>query len=294
MGAPPQFASAVAELVRRRRSCRRYREAPLATEDRRKAESVLAASGAGPFGGRARFGLVAATAKDRASLRGLGTYGFIRGAAGFVLGAIRRGPRDLEDYGWLMERVVLHATDLGLGTCWLGGSFSKSGFARAFGLAATETMPAVAAVGYPEDGGFERDRIRRMAGSNFRRPAGELFFDGAYGAPLPLESAGAWAGPLEAVRWAPSASNRQPWRILRDGAGWHFFLERTKGYGKGTLTYALLRMADLQRVDLGIAMCHFELAAREAGLAGEWVVDDPGTGRPAQGVEYTATWRPAG
>ena len=34
-------------------------------------------------------------------------------------------------------------------------------------------------------------------------------------------------------------------------------------------------MADLQRVDMGIAMCHFELAARERGLAGRWVVEQP-------------------
>jgi len=34
-------------------------------------------------------------------------------------------------------------------------------------------------------------------------------------------------------------------------------------------------MADLQRVDMGIAMCHFELAVREAGIEGRWVTDQP-------------------
>jgi len=56
----------------------------------------------------------------------------------------------------------------------------------------------------------------------------------------------------------------------------------------------VLRIADLQRVDLGIAMCHFELVAREAGLGGSWVVADPGLALPAPGIEYTATWREAG
>lgn len=151
----------------------------------------------------------------------------------------------------------------------------------------------MAAVGYAAVRSFERDRIRRMAGSNFRRPPEELFFDAAFGAPLPPGDAGAYAGILEAVRWAPSASNRQPWRVVRTSAGWHFFLERTQGYGKGTLIFALLKIADLQRIDLGIAMCHFELAAREAGLPGTWVADDPGPAAPGAGVEYTATWRPA-
>ena len=57
--------------------------------------------------------------------------------------------------------------------------------------------------------------------------------------------------------------------------------------------FRALRIADLQRVDLGIAMCHFALVARESGLDGRWVVDDPGLDLPA-GVEYTATWRATG
>ena len=35
----------------------------------------------------------------------------------------------------------------------------------------------------------------------------------------------------------------------------------------------IFTQADLQRVDIGVAMCHFELTAREQGLAGEWVKD---------------------
>jgi nitroreductase len=288
-----EFTTPVDELVRRRRSCRKYVERPLGADVREALAAFLAACGSGPFGGRPRFGLVAATAGDRSALRGLGTYGFIDGATAFIVGAVGAAPRDHEDYGYVMEGAILKATDLGLGTCWLGGSFSKSGFARAFALAGNELMPAVAAVGYPVEDGFPRDRIRKMAGSDFRRPAGELFFDGAFGAPLSPAAAGAYAGPLELVRAAPSASNRQPWRVVRTATGWHFFLARTKGYGKDTLLFRMLRMADLQRVDLGIAMCHFALGARASGLAGEWVAADPGIATPDAAVTYTATWRPA-
>jgi nitroreductase len=287
------FTSSIAELVRHRRSCRKYLEQPLAEADRRSLAHLLSANPVGPLGGRTRFALVAATTVKRGELKGLGTYGFIKGAAGFIVGAVERGPRDFEDYGYLMERAILRATDLGLGTCWLGGTFTKSGFARAIGLGEGELMPAVASVGYAVGDGFSRDRIRRMAGSNFRRPPEELFFDAAFHTPLPLADAGAYAVALELVRWAPSASNRQPWRIVRTPTGWHFFLARTKGYGRGTVLFALLRLADLQRVDMGIAMCHFELAAREAGLAGGWVIEDPGIAPPHTGVEYTATWRAA-
>ena len=286
------FTSPVAGLIARRRSCRKYREAPLADEARLALERFLAAQRTGPFGGRARFALAAATAEDRSALRGLGTYGFIAGAPAFIVGAVGRGVRDLEDYGYLLERAILRATDLGLATCWLGGTFSKSGFAKRIAPGADELMPAVAAVGYAADGGLEKDRIRRLAGAHSRCPPGELFFDGAFGVPLPPEGAGAYAAALEAVRWAPSASNRQPWRIVRNPSGWHFYLERTKGYGKGTLVFTVLRLADLQRIDLGIALCHFELVAREAGLGGAWVLEDPGLAPPVSGMLYVATWHP--
>jgi nitroreductase len=286
-----EFRSPVADLVRRRRSCRRYADEPLPGEAQRALASFLATNRLGPLGSRARFELVAATGEDRAALRGLGTYGFIRGAPAFIVGAVGQGIRALEDYGCLLERAVLLATDLGLATCWLGGTFSKSGFARTIGLAGDELLPAVAALGRGADGDGSADRVRRMAGSVSRKPPEELFFDGGFGAPLATAAAGGYAGPLEAVRRAPSASNRQPWRIVRTPAGWHFYLERTKGYGKGTLLFALLRLADLQRVDLGIAMCHFELAAAEAGFDGGWIVEDPGVAPAAGAATYVATWR---
>lgn len=116
-----------------------------------------------------------------------------------------------------------------------------------------------------------------------------LFFAGAFGNTLTTDAAGEYAEPLEMVRWAPYASNKQPWRIVRIDDAWHFYLQRTQGYGKGTMLFNILRLADLQRVDMGIAMCHFELAAREPGLNGCWVLDDPKLQTP-YGAEYSATW----
>ncbi len=117
----------------------------------------------------------------------------------------------------------------------------------------------------------------------------QLFFTDTFDSPLTSETAGAYAQPLEMVRWAPSASNKQPWRIVRIDNAWHFYLQRTKGYGKGTLLFSILRLADLQRVDMGIAMCHFELTARALGLNGQWVIRDPRIEIP-ENTEYTVTW----
>jgi hypothetical protein len=43
-------------------------------------------------------------------------------------------------------------------------------------------------------------------------------------------------------------------------------------------------------MDMGIAMCHFELTAREAGLKGEWVVKEPEIEKPDELTEYSVSW----
>jgi nitroreductase len=282
------FSRPVTEIIRQRFSCRRYLEAPIGTEQRGQLEAFLAANTAGPLGTSARFRLVAATDEDRQALRGLGTYGTIHDPTGFVIGAVKPGEKNLEGFGYLLERAVLFATDLGLGTCWLGGFFTRSSFSRTIGLSRDETIPAVVATGYMATTRAQGDIWRRMANGANRLPWEQLFFDASFGAPLAREKAAAYAEPLEMVRLAPSASNRQPWRIVRDEKGWHFYIQRSAGY-RNPVT-KLLRIVDLQRVDLGIAMCHFELVASELGLAGTWRVDDPGIEGPGALTEYAVTW----
>jgi nitroreductase len=286
---PPPAPVPAAELARRRFSCRTFLSEPIAPEQRSRLEALLASVREGPLGAPVRFRLVAATDQDAEALRGLGTYGFIKKATAFVVGAAGPGEKRLEDYGYAMERVILGATEMGLGTCWLGGSFTRSRFAAAVGASRSEIVPAVAAVGHPAPGA-EEGRVRRSLSGHRRKPWSELFFDAASGAALTPERAGSLAPALETLRLAPSASNKQPWRVVRDGASWHLYLERTPGYGAGTLTFRLLRLADLQRVDMGIAMCHFDLAAREAGLTGRWIVRPPELQHPAAAREYAATW----
>ncbi len=128
-----------------------------------------------------------------------------------------------------------------------------------------------------------------LAGSNQRLPWEALFFDARWGVPLSPEAAGAYAEALEMVRLGPSASNKQPWRIVREGNHWHFYLQRTPRYAAMGLG-KLIRIADIQRIDLGIAMCHFELTAAELGLAGQWQIGDPGLEMPDDLTEYTASW----
>jgi nitroreductase len=282
------FTHPVSEVIRQRFSCRDYLETAIEEKKRAVLADFLASDGAGPFGTRTRFELIAATENDRKALRGLGTYGFIKGATGFVVGAVEDGPQNLEDFGYAMERAILFATDLGLGTCWLGGSFTKSSFARKISAGASESVPAVSSIGYIADG-LRNTVLRQRLGADGRLAWENLFFEGGFGAPISPEAAGALATPLEMVRLGPSASNKQPWRIVKAGEAWHFYMQRTPGY-RDQLLARLLSIADLQRVDMGIAMSHFELAADELGLKGAWAVRDPGIAVPDRLTEYIVTW----
>ena len=47
-----------------------------------------------------------------------------------------------------MEKIILFATSIELGTCWLGGSFNKSTFSQKISAKQDEFVPAVAALGH--------------------------------------------------------------------------------------------------------------------------------------------------
>ncbi len=285
-----QLDQPVTDLIKGRFSCRTYQPEPVDPETRRRLTDFLASAAMGPLGNRARFKLVAAQQGDSSALRGMGTYGFINNPTGFMIGACRDEGMSLEDYGYLMEAIILRATDLGLGTCWLGGTFNRSRFAREINLGDDEIIPAVSSVGYiAEDPRRVDQTIRNTAGSDRRMAWSELFFEAGFDRLLDQEKADEFALPLNMVRIGPSASNKQPWRIVKIDDAWHFYLRRTPGYPSPVFNL-LLGLADLQRVDMGIAMCHFDLTAQQLGLEGDWVVNDPGIELLDEHTEYTATW----
>jgi hypothetical protein len=287
------FSRPVDEIIRRRFSCRIYANKPIVGETRQRLQAYMETLRAGPLGAPVRFELVAATEQDTSALKNLGTYGFIKGATGFIVGAAGAGPRNLEDYGYALELIILMASDLGLGTCWLGGTFTKSSFAEKISAQPDELVPAVASVGYVADVAQAKNtQLRRRIGADQRKPWQELFFDGAFGAPLTSADAGAYAMPLEMVRVGPSASNKQPWRVVRSGQAWHFYVQRTPGYRRSILQQ-LVKVDDMQRVDLGIAMCHFELAARQLNVQGKWAAAEPSIRKPDELLEYVVSWVPA-
>ena len=284
------FSTSVSDLIRQRYSCRTYHDQQISPDDLKALEDFLTHCQIGPFNNPIRYKITVASEEDNQSLRNLGTYGFIKNPAGFLIGVIQDHPGVLEDFGYQMEQIILRATELGIGTCWLGGTFTKSRFAALMNLQEGEYIPSVISLGYPTDQQAWMDRISRIyAGANRRLLWENLFFTGSFNHPLPIEQAAEYLEPLHLTRLAPSASNKQPWRILKQGNHWHFFIERTKNYPSPLFNF-LLNLADLQHIDIGIAMAHFELSVREAGLSGEWIQADPALPLINDQIEYIVTW----
>ena len=282
----------IRSAILQRFSCRTYLDEPLESPIIEALQALTNSVPAGPFGGAGRFVLLAASPGDGRELSSLGTYGFIQGANAYIGGIIADGEMCLEDFGWQMEWLVLRITAMGLGTCWLGGSFTRSTFAQKMNARIGEVLPAILSVGLMADEKAARaGLLRKRISADERLPMSQLFFDSSFGKPLVLDSGEKAEELLRMVRAGPSASNKQPWRLVREGGNYHLYLQRTKGYSEGIIQ-RFMGTEDLQRVDMGIAMCHFELTARQIGWNGSWKRQDPGLQLPNDLTSYVASWLP--
>jgi hypothetical protein len=47
----------------------------------------------------------------------------------------------------------------------------------------------------------------------------------------------------------------------------------------------------MQILDMGIAMCQFDLACKELNIEGQWVLEDPKLNLPTEQTEYIISWK---
>lgn len=264
------------QAIKTRTSIRTYQGKQLTATEK---DSVLAyiSQQTSIFKPSVRFGFVDQDPQEGLKL---GTYGVIKNASTFLVAAVEDVEYNMEELGYKMEKAILFATSQGFGTCWLGGTFNRNDFGQALDLTDNERIPAITPIGVPaEKRRFVDQAMRALVGATKRKQWQELFFDGGFDTPLQQTQNDAYMEALEMVRIGPSASNKQPWRIVRDKNAYHFYLEHSKNY---PLT--------AQRMDMGIAMCHFESASLELGLTGTFSIQDPGIKTPDQ-VSYSFTWQ---
>lgn len=222
----------------------------------------------------------------------LGTYGIIKGAELYVGAKIHDEEYAPEALGYDFEKLVLYLTSIGLGTCWLGGTFNRGAFAEAMEVKDDEIFTIVSPVGYAADKMSLTEKLmRKGSGGDNRLPWEELFFkagsvdgsDTGFGTPITKADAGEYASVLEMVRWAPSAVNRQPWRIVMKDGAFHFYQAGIKADDGSSV--------QMHRIDMGIAICHFHLAALEKGLEGKFERKEPADVDAPENTAYIATWR---
>jgi len=286
-----EYNSKVIDLIKRRISVRTYSEKAVSSVKETGLKKFIKSLDAPPFGTKIRFILLTASPGDEENLQKMVTYGMIKKPAGFIVGAAEESDRFHEDFGYLMEKVILYAVDLGLGTCWLGGTFRKGLFADALETQEKKLIPAVAALGIPASQSRIRDKVVAALVKARKRLSHErIFFKDDFDTPLNLEFMGPYREPLEMVRLAPSASNKQPWRIIcsEKERKFHFYLHRDKSYDPERKKPS--EMADLQKIDMGIAMCHFELTASELNLKGKWEESKPVLSTLPKYTEYIVSW----
>ncbi len=279
------FAKPIIEVIKSRSSVRTYNNQPLPAaikEQIKQYSSKLE----GQLDIKVRFQLIDTDVVLKESGARLGTYGMVKGASSFVAAALAKdnSSNNIERLGYLFEKIVLFATSLGLGTCWMAGTLNREEFAKAINLKDDELLPVITPLGYANKNMRLQDRmVKLIVGARKRKSWEELFYSAGFKNSLSQSEAREYSVPLEMVRLAPSASNHQPWRIIKDRDAFHFYLSRTKGY---QTRYGF----DIQKIDIGIAMCHFELTSVERGLAGRWTVQRPPVKEIPDDTEYIASW----
>ncbi|MCR5388662.1 MAG: nitroreductase [Lachnospiraceae bacterium] len=203
----------------------------------------------------------------------------------YVSAVTEKGEHAEEAYGYAFEALLMKAHEMGLGTVWIGGTMPRDKFEKASNLSGNEIMPCVSPLGKTAKKMSVKEALmRKGVKADVRMDFESLFFDESFDNPLSKDKA---SNPgvfdaLESVRFAPSAVNKQPWRIVLGPNTAHFYIKHDRGY----------KMADydLQMVDLGIALYHFEKALSEAGNSPKLEVADPGIAIPDQ-MNYVATYK---
>jgi len=283
------FSKPITEIIKERTSRRTYSRKPIEKgKEERLKEMFTLKSFSSPFNkisGKCRFKFISIPEFEPNEKKKLGTYGLISGAKEFIVGATEESKYNIENYGYLMEVIILAATDMGLGTCWLGGTFNRSLFSAKINCNSNETVPAISPIGYsPESRSFKEKVIRKIAKANDRYQWDKLFFNNNFNTPLNPEEAGKYAPLLEMVRLGPSAGNKQPWRIVKelDNNIYHFYVKSSKN--KLGIKYSMF-----VRLDIGIAICHFDLTARELEVGGNWEFLPPKINEN-EGLDYIISW----
>lgn len=164
------------------------------------------------------------------------SYGMFKGVRSIILlKGEKADPNLKEKVGYYGEILALEATKLGLGTCWVGGTFDRA----ILSSNKNEEIVCVLTVGnVPLDKPLKERMIYKV--THRKTKSIEEFYDGKGTVPDWFIDA------IKAVQKAPSAINSQKFRF---------------NYREGEIIASIPNTYQFDLVDLGIAKLHFELSA---------------------------------
>lgn len=283
MGYFENFKKPIEETIKTRVSCRTYEDRLLDNTHKNELLGFCKIVNKGLWGETIDYQLAEFTVEELKAKKIVG-YVLFKNARSFVVGVIDKSDIHNVSYGYALEHIVLKATELGLGTCWAG--YFDPYLIKDVPAGESQTVPAICLVGYTAARRTFREKVARFViKASKRKYWNRLFYNGDFKTALTSETAGTYAEPLEFLRLAPSSGNTQPWRIVKDKDQrvYHFFKQIVKA------SYEEKKMHD---IDIGIAMCHFELGVAKNQLRGKWEQIEPEVPGVPDKIHYMISWVP--
>lgn len=256
------------DAIIKRKSIRTYVAKPLSDDDEKKVIAIIKEINQmkGPFGHAIRLSYHPHAYVDQDAPVKIGTYGFIKNAPSFISGTVIHNFKGLIDFGYLFELLILRLTQLNLGTVWLAGTFHRSAFKHL--ILENELMPAITPIGYHGESPSMMDKwIRKRSKGDFRLPNENLFFNQQTQEPWVMGE-NMISKALELLRIAPSASNKQPWRVYVQSHALYLYLARTPNYAR-------ILNFDIQALDMGIALAHLIIGLNQDVSKPNIFIEDP-------------------
>jgi nitroreductase len=245
------------QAIKHRHSVRTFEKKDISIEDQKTIRKIVSEveKETGPFGNTVRLYFLLNKDAHNPEAKKVGMYGYVKHVPAFVTGSTKKSFEGLIDFGFIFEKLILELAKRGFGTVWLSGDFDNEdleNFARK-----GDVVPVLAPVGYPAYKRSLRERFLRMKQeASDRKPFDQLFFDQSFDTPLLKENRShRFYNILELVQLAPSALNKQPWRVLVKEDALHLYLERTEDLPN--------QPNDIEVVNMGIALRHMAFGLDE-------------------------------
>ena len=217
------------EAIEARHSVRSYRLQPLAEDASQKIEEEIA-----EVNRRGNLHIQLIQNEPKAFQGTLAKYGKFRNVTSYLVMAGKRADDLDERIGYYGEQLVLFAQTIGLNTCWVGLSYTK--VPDTYVLNEGEVIKAYISIGYGKAQGASHKIKRIDQVSNVSEDSPEWFRRG-----------------VEAALLAPTAINQQKFsfELMPPGEGQLPCVKARRHFS----------LVGYTQMDLGIAKCHFEIAA---------------------------------